>query len=216
MRFLDYLKEAAPPSWEIIGYNYTGRLPQVIDDPSDILPDDLPQGDLLLYLGQHRKLAELIPEIAEICGVRGVIAGVENSSVFPTGLQNQTRRQLENKDIDVVFPDPFCALAEQDSDNEFVRLFARHFGRPELRVAVEGGKVKEVVCLKSAPCGNTRYVADNLCGIGTSECMAKARRLHRQHPCTASTRADHTRDTSMDRAARLVENAVSGAMAEVD
>ena len=211
----EYLQRTAPKSWQVINYNYIGTLPPIIDDPDEILPKDLPQGDLLLYLGQNRKLAELIPDIAHVCQVKGVIAAVENSAFLPAGLRNQVKTQLARKGVDAVFPAPLCALALEESENQFIQAFARHFGKPELKVVFDDDKVVRAILIRGAPCGNTLYVTEKISGANPSELLELARFSHRHHPCMAATNQDPELQCSlMNRAGILVEEALTKAIAE--
>lgn len=214
-RFVNHLQKTAPESWEVIEYNYTAAIPAMMDDPEEILPDDLPHGDLMLYLGQTQKLSELISDIALACKVQAVIAAVDNRAVLPTGMENQVRRRLTKKGVDAVFPDPFCALSENDSDNPLIREFAHHSGRPDLTVSLDNGKIANVTVVRGAPCGNSVYVATGLAGVDVSESLELAGKLHREHPCMASMDIDRVvRDTLMNRAAQLLEGALTRALEE--
>ncbi len=212
-RFVDHLQKTAPESWQTAGYDYRGILPAVIDDPHEILPKDLPEADLLLYLGQKNKLAELIADIAEVCKVKAVIAPVDNRTLLPTGLANQTRRQLLKMGIDIVFPDPFCALTEEDSENPIIKEFARYFGKPRVEVGLSEGQIDGVSLIREAPCGNTHYVAERLSGVNVKDALEKAGQLHREHPCMASMNMDREiGDTLMKKAGALLEKTLVEAM----
>lgn len=212
-RFADYLQISAPRPWEIIEYFYKGSLPIVIDDPQEVLPKDLPEGDLLLFLGQDKRFAELIPDLAKVCQVNAVIAPVEGRALLPTGLANQIKRQLSKLGVDVVFPDPFCSLTEKSSENQLIKTFAGHFGKPELRVSTADEEIKEVSLLRGAPCGNTLFVAEKLLGIKIRECVEQAGLLHHAHPCMVSMEMDREiGDTLMHRAGLLVKMAVEEAL----
>ena len=212
-RFVDHLQKAAPEPWQTVGYDYKGNLPAVIDNPQEILPKDLPEADLLLYLGQNNKLAELIADIAAECKVKAVIAPVDNRALLPTGLANQTKRQLSKMGIDTVSPDPFCALTEEDSENPIIKEFARYFGKPKLEVGLSEGQIDRVSLIREAPCGNTHYVAERLSGVNIKDALERAGQLHREHPCMASMNMDREiGDTLMKKAGALLEKAVAEAM----
>jgi hypothetical protein len=212
-RIVDYLAKTSPSSWDVVGYHYTGSLPAVIDHPDEILPKDLPQGDLLLYLGQHRKLAELIPDIAHACKVRAVVAAVENGALFPSGLRNQVRTQLARRGIDAVFAAPLCALTEMDSANLVIKEFATHFGTPKLAVECDAGEVVRATMIRGAPCGNTLFVAEKLSGEKSMDLPERVRLLHRQHPCLAAANVDPEMNCSlMGKAAGLVATALDLAL----
>ena len=153
------MEKVAPSSWQIISYSYSGSLPAVIDDPLECLPPDMPKGDLFLYVGRDRKLAELIPDMAAVCKVKEVLAPVDARFFLPTGLANQIKRQLSKSGIPVAFPAPFCSLTGVTSEGRLIQEFARHFGKPQLKVNISNGRIEEVILRREAACGNTRYVA---------------------------------------------------------
>ena len=49
------------------------QIPAVVDDPVEVLPGDLPQADLLVYVGQDRKLPNLF-QTRPVMRVKEVIA----------------------------------------------------------------------------------------------------------------------------------------------
>ncbi|MDW7990803.1 MAG: DUF166 family protein, partial [Anaerolineae bacterium] len=73
-------------------------------------------------------------------------------------------------------PKPLCSLTETsynlrryrtEYEDPLIAEFARHFGRPELRIAVdpEFRTIVEVKVLRDAVCGCTRFVAQGLVGV---------------------------------------------------
>jgi len=212
-RFVEHLQKTAPPAWETIGYEFTEKLPAVIDDPQEILPTDLPEGDLLLYLGQNNKLAELIPDIALQCKVGAVIAPVDNRALLPTGLANQTKRRLDRKGIKTAFPGPFCGLVDDGEAGPLIQEFCRYYGKPKLKIRVDRGQIEEISIVREAPCGNTLYVTEKLRGVGVQEAVEQAGRLHREHPCMATMNMDREiGDTLLKKAGALLEEALTEAL----
>jgi len=214
-RFVSHIKAVAPASWTVLGYSHSQVLPLVMDDPSQFVPQDLPSADLLLYLGQNRQLAELLPDIAAACGVGAVVAPVDNHSFLPRGLANQIKKQLAKLNVEVVFPAPFCSLTERTKSNPLLKEFATHFGRARLRVAISGEKVDEVEVLRGAPCGNTHFVAEGLPGVELADAAEETARLFHSHPCMASMEMDLVvGDTLLHIAGYLVKGAVKRAIAK--
>ena len=163
-RFAENLEKNSPTSWETLGYLFDRKIPAVVDEPEEFLPTDLPKADLLVYVGQDRKLAELIPDIAQLCQAKEVIAAVDARGYMPTGLANQIQRRLGKMNIRSAFPAPFCSLTESQAEGPLTREFARHFGRARMLVSVKDGRILEVDLLRGAPCGNSLYAAKNLRG----------------------------------------------------
>jgi hypothetical protein len=212
-RFAKHLAEHAPESWKTSCYLFSRKLPAVIDYPEEFLPADLPKADLLVYVGQDRKLAELIPDIAQVCQVNEVIAGVDARAYLPTGLANQVRGRLVKMGIQAVFPAPFCSLTESMVEGPLTEEFARHFGRARMLVTVQDGRVESVELQRGAPCGNSVYVAQRLPGIQIGESIEQAGLLFHAHPCMASMDMDRElKDTILHVAGHLVKNAVKDAL----
>ena len=83
------LCRASIPGWNVESWALPPVLPPVIDYPEEFLPATLPAADLLLSLGEHPGVAELLPDIVRLCGARAVIAPVDNVAWLPPGLRNQ-------------------------------------------------------------------------------------------------------------------------------
>ncbi|MGQ9705321.1 MAG: DUF166 family protein, partial [Actinomycetota bacterium] len=89
------------------------------------------------------------------------------------------------------FPKPFCSLAP--GIHPAVDEFMEHFriGYPRLQLELGEGYIKEARVLRSAPCGNTYYVAFNLRGAPLDASVAEvvAKYWH-SFPCVASMEVD--------------------------
>jgi len=69
-RHVDNIRAHGPADWQVEVWQAPAVLPPVIDYPEDYLPGSLPPADLLLAFGEHKGVAELVPEIARMTGVR--------------------------------------------------------------------------------------------------------------------------------------------------
>ena len=137
-----------PSGWQIETWQAPTILPPIIDYPEDYVPDSLPEADLILSFGEHRGIAELVPEVAQLTGAQAVIAAIDNEAWLPRGLARQLRGWLEDIDVACVTPKPLCSLTEThyrigrgrhqhiEYDDPLIADFARHFGQPELSIAV--------------------------------------------------------------------------------
>jgi hypothetical protein len=212
-RFAEHLSKRSPDTWKNLSYLFTRRLPAVIDDPEEQLPEDLPAADLLVYVGQDRRLAELVPDLAKRCGVAEVIAAVDARAYFPTGLANQVKLRLKRSGVPAVFPAPFCSLEESMCEGALTREFAGRFGRAHVNVTVLNGRIKEVEVVRGSACGSTLYVAERLPGNTVAECVEHAGLYFHAHPCMASMEMDREiGDTILHVAGHLVKNAVQAAL----
>lgn len=189
-RIVEFITENAPENWQIETH-VMSSLPPVIDEPEDLLPNNLPHVDLLLVLAESQGLAQLIPDFVEMTEAKAVIAPVDNELWLPTGLQNQVQRKLESIDVDIVFPTPFCSLTEKHSNNRYIKNFAEHFGKPVLEIGCENGKIKDVSVMRSSPCGNTNFVAENLIRTECDKAEEQSALLHQYYPCLASVELIH-------------------------
>jgi len=185
-RVVNNICSCAPADWKINIWIAPSSFPLLIEEPEEFLPQKLPSADLLISLGENAAIAELIPGLVRISKAKAVIAPCDNRDWLPMGLKNQTREELENSGVSCVFPVPFCSLTENLSDNEYIRLFARYFGKPELIINCKQGKIAKVTIIRGAPCGSTRFIADKLIGIRIEEAEEKAGLFHHYYPCLAS------------------------------
>jgi len=201
-RHIDNVREHGPSDWTIDVWRAPSTFPLIIDYPEDYVPESLPPADLILSFGEHRGVAELLPEIAQMTGARAVIAAVDSEAWLPRGLARQLRGWLEKMGVAVVTPKPLCSLSEThysiarrqriEYHEPLIAEFARYFGQPELTLTMD----PETRCItgaqtkRDAVCGCARYVAQGLVGISADEAEEKAGLLHHHFPCLASMGID--------------------------
>jgi len=155
----------------------------------------------------------MIPDMVERSGASAVIAPADDRTWLPPGLARQIQRKLESKGVEMVYPVPFCTLTEKDSQNSYIREFARYFGRPEVKIEFDRDRIKKVIVIKEAPCGSTWYVADGLVDVWERDAVEKAGLLHHQYPCLATMVMDQEfEDTLMHRAGLMTKLAVEKAI----
>ncbi len=201
------LRKHAPSEWRVEALKLPPALPLILDDLDEFLPDHLPDVDLVLALGESPSAMELVPEVVRRSGAKAAIIPVDDSEWLPPGLKAQIKRELESLGVAFVFPTPFCALA--GGRDPRIKGFSEYFGKPELRVEVEDGFVREVKVLRDAPCGNTRYVAEKLRGARVEKASMLAQQYHHQYPCLASSIKDrYAHDNMMNRAGRILEKEI--------
>jgi hypothetical protein len=177
-------------------------LPPVIDYPEDYLPEKLPPADLILSFGEHKGVAELLPDIAEMTGARAVLAPVDNEAWLPKGLARQLHGWLERIEVACVTPKPLCSLTEGDYmvsrsrrveyDNPFIGEFARFFGQPQLEITVDPDtrRVTSASVKRDAVCGCARFVAQKIVGLHADDAEQEAGLAHHHYPCLASMGID--------------------------
>jgi hypothetical protein len=201
LRHVDNIRRHGPVTWQIEVWQAPAVLPPVIDYPEDYLPESLPPANLILAFGEHRGVAELIPDVARMAGARAVIAPVDREEWLPRGLARQLRGWLAEMGVACVTPKPFCSLTEThynlrrhrvEYDDPLIAEFARWFGRPELRIVVDARTrtIVEVEVVRDACCGCARHVAQGLVGVVVDDAEQEAGLLHHHYPCLASMGVD--------------------------
>lgn len=201
-RHVDNIRAHCPPGWTVDVWNAPRILPQVIDYPEEYLPESLSPADLVLSFGEHKGVAELIPDVAQMCGAKAVIASVDNEAALPRGLARQLRGWLERMEVVCVTPKPLCSLTVIDYgvtrhervtyEQPFISEFAKYFGQPKLKLTLDPDTrtITSAEVLRDAVCGCARYTAGRLVGVSADDAEQEAGLLHHHYPCLASMGID--------------------------
>ena len=204
-RHVNNIRARGPKDWQIEVWQAPSVLPPIVDYPEDYLPESLPPADLLLAFGEHKGVAELVPEVARMTGTKAVIAPVDREEWLPRGLARQLRGWLADLGVTCVTPKPLCSLTEthynvrrhrQEYDDDararLIAEFARYFGRPELDIAVNPQTkiITGVEVVRDAVCGCAHYVAQGLVGVSANDAEQEAGLLHHHYPCLAGMGKD--------------------------
>jgi hypothetical protein len=198
-RIAENITANAPSDWQVQSWAAPRVIPPIVDDPEDYLPEALPQADLVIALGDVAGLAQLIPDVVRKVGAKAVIAPIDRITSLPQGLAMQLKGWLEQMGVAAAFPKPFCSLTETSYnrtplvvkyEDAHIARFARHFGKPEITVDVDQGKIKATQVVRDAACGCGRYVSENLVGTLVEDALEEAGMLHHHFPCLASMTKD--------------------------
>ncbi|BDZ71704.1 DUF166 domain-containing protein [Methanobacterium petrolearium] len=160
-------------------------LPEFIDDFSSHLPKHIPPADLILAVGLYGDINMVVPLIAQKSGAKSVIIPIHDPKQVPPGLQMEIEESAP--DVKIVFPKPFCSL--EPVGDQFIDQFASQFGKPLLEIESDG-LVKKVKVIRTAPCGSTRYIAENIEGFPAEEAELEAGNKLHNYPCNASMTTD--------------------------
>jgi len=212
-RILENLGRRAPPGWEIRHVALPKALPQIVEEPEEIVRGlDLSGAwDLAIFLGESPSAFSLLPAILRRVSVGAVIAPTDDYSWLPAGLERQIRSDLEALAVEAVFPRTFCALAPVGIPP--VDEFARRFGSPRVSIKSQDGVVETVEVLRGAPCGSTWYMAEKLPGARVEDAAGRGALLVQTFPCLASRRIDRLfSDAPIHVAGRLAQRAVEAAL----
>jgi hypothetical protein len=217
-RIAENISANAPSDWSVQSWAAPRVIPPIVDDPEDFLPERLPRADLVIALGDVGGLAQLIPDVVRKVGAKAVIAPIDRNTALPQGLATQLKGWLEDMGVASAFPKPFCSLTETSYnrtplvvhyEDALIARFARHFGKPEIKVDVEQGRIQATQVVRDAACGCGRYVSENLIGTPVEDALEEAGMLHHHFPCLASMNKDADYfDTLMHVSGNLLKDAL--------
>ncbi len=166
-------------------------LPYYLDDPTGLLGGELPPHEATVAVNVHQEVLLALPELAFRAGSRVIIAPSEAPGWVSRWVRGEVRKACRRLGMGCAFPKPFCSLTP--GIHPAVDEFMEHFriGYPRLRLELGEGYIKEARVLRSAPCGNTYYVAFNLKGAPLDASVAEvvAKYWH-SFPCVASMEVD--------------------------
>lgn len=219
-RHVDNILKHGPTHWQIETWEAPKTFPPVIDYPEDYLPKSFPITDLILSFAEHKGMAELLPDIAQMCHAKSVLVAVDNETWLPTGLARQLQGWMRRINVTCVTPKPLCSLTEYDYgitrkdhvayEDPRISEFAKLFGKPELEIEVDpdSRKITSAQLKRDAVCGCARYVAEGIIGLSTDEVEEKAGLLHHHFPCLASMTKlnDFNHDTLMHESGNLLRD----------
>ena len=155
---------------------------KVWEDPEKYLPKDLPvlKCDLLLVLGIHSKLGDLVPPLAEKLGAKAVLYPIDDRDMAPAA-KKTVRDELEARGIYVEFPKPFCLL--EKSKNKFINEFAKSFGRPKFEIKLDENKkvIKEVTIVRDSPSGSASCASRKLVNFPCEDKEALVKKIFDEH-----------------------------------
>lgn len=217
-RVAEHVSRYAPETWRVIVRRPPRGLPMVLDDPEEYLPEELPDADLILYMGESDRAAQLLPALAARVGARAVIAPIDNEAWIPAGLRGQLVRELTGLGVEIAYPRPFCALTEAGL-GPVAAEFARRFGRPRLSVRVDARTqtILAVEVLRGTPCGSTHFAAGKTTGMPAATAVPHAGLVCLHYPCLASMEPEQTErgvETLMHTSGQIYNAALAEALAE--
>ncbi|MEM1658982.1 MAG: DUF166 family protein [Candidatus Jordarchaeales archaeon] len=188
--------------------------PPFLENPEEYFPRDAPKCDLLIVVGVHHDILASISSLAEVMGAKGVIVPIEDGSWCPVGLQKQVEKSLEEKGVVSAFPRPFCTLDERGT-GDIIDRFVREcrVGRPVVEVEIEGDMIVRGRVVRTAPCGSTFYVMQQIKLTRIYRLNERIAEAHHAYPCTASMQYDKTiGDTYLHIGGYAIRNAVKEAI----
>ena len=152
-------------AFEIEVVSVPGGLPPLLDDTSAYLPEEV-AADLVLDFLKHPDLSQDLAAMCERRGIPVIASGRKIAGGWAAS------------------PHTCCGLVRQDG----LGAYARMFGRPELKVVLENGRVAAVEVIRGAPCGSTWDAAEEIIGLPAREAAVRYG-LETQYCCTADPAA---------------------------
>lgn len=138
-------------------------LTKIWDRPSNYIPQNLPlmDCDLLMVLGIHPLLGDIIPFIAQKLNAKAVLYPLDDRERIPEGLKT-IKDDLDAAGIPHEFPRPFCVLEE--SENKYINYIFQRVGKPMFDITPDEKEkvLKEIEVIKDTPCGSARSVSEKL------------------------------------------------------
>jgi hypothetical protein len=157
-------------------------LKKIWDEPSKYVPKNLPvmDCDLLIVLGIHPLLGDIIPSIAQKLNAKAVLYPLDDRERIPEGLKT-IQDDLEAAGIFREFPRPFCVM--EQSDNEFINYLCEKVGKPEFNIEIDEDEeiIKEIEVIRDTPCGSARSVAKKLAYYPYNDMSAFKEKITTEH-----------------------------------
>jgi len=145
-----------------------------------------------------------MPGAVRLSGACAVIAPIDNNAWIPAGLRHQLRRELNTLSAVTIFPEPFCTLTEElileqqdlgPEQRDVLMAFTGHFGRPRMRVILDGNEtIEKVIIERGAACGSSQYAAERLRGTPAADAVPKGGLICLHYPCLASMKPTKPKD----------------------
>lgn len=189
-----------------------------IDNPAEYFPRKAPHCDVILAVGIHPDLLMELPSLAQRSKAKAVIVPIEERRWCPPSLQRDLQKELTEVGIESAFPKPFCDLDATGPGviDQFVRRY--RIGRPSLKIELKGDMITNARVLRSAPCGSTWYVAEQIRWHGIRDMQALEQTIsgaHHGYPCTGGMEIEsELNDTLLHKAGYIIREAVESAIAK--
>jgi hypothetical protein len=190
-------------------------LPYYVDNPQKYLPAVLLPHDVVVAINVHEEILMAIPYLSKKAGAKALLVPQEDPDWLTKWVIGELTNICGHLNLEVAFPKPFCSLEEEDSHpviTEFMNYFK--IGKPKLRIEVNNGIVEEAEVSRSAPCGDTYYVAYNIRGKKVDENFDWwASKYWHSFPCVASMKMDYEiGDTILHQGGYILLDAVRQAL----
>lgn len=190
-------------------------LPEYLDDPPSYLPESFPEHDVVIAINIHDEILLEVPRLSASSGGKALIVPREDPNWTSPWLRDNLAKNCSALGMEAVFPKPFCSLAE-DRARPVTNTLMKEFkiGQPKVAITLSGGIIDRVEVLRSAPCGDTYYVAANLRGKPVDDKLEWwATKYWGSYPCRGSMAFDpEFNDNMQHEAGRILLSAIRQAL----
>lgn len=160
-------------------------LPDFIESPAEYLNGldfdrQIFSNDLIITYSLH---PDLTPEIVRLAGEQGVRALIIAGAPARAGSASEIEKLSLKYNINIQIHEICCNI--ERCGNEIIDEFTACFGKPQISITREKGKITGIIVHRGAPCGSTWYMAKELEGTGINEAASRAGLLIQQYPCRA-------------------------------
>lgn len=208
----DYCTNCRPSSLNFTKYLYhifkiDRNLPVFVETPEEYLPE-IPPCDLVIALNIHPDLLLELPYMLPNT-VKGAIIPADAPDWLKPGLRRQIQQIFSSLSIEYAFPKPYCSL-DYKKEHPFINTVITHLriGKPKINITIKDSKVHTARCVRSAPCGSTWYICEQLKNIPVTNVLETVAAAHHAYPCNASMAQDpEINDTLLHKAGYLVREA---------
>ncbi len=161
-----------------------------VDNPEKYFPERFPSHEVMVAINIHEDILLALPEKIKERGAKALIVPIEAPKWITRWGRERLKRICSQLNLEVAFPKPFCSLRKGNYRviNDFIEDF--RIGFPKLKFEIRKGVIKKAKVLRSAPCGDTYFVAFNLPGTKVEEIERVVAKYWHSYPCVASMKMD--------------------------
>lgn len=178
-------------SSDVAVLRFPSVLPELLDDPEEYLPAELPPHDVLAAIQIHEELLIELPRLSARSGGKAMIVPIESPDWVSRWAAGKVREACRRSGLEISLPKPFCSLAPGSGPilDAFIKQF--RIGRPVVEIESIEGRAFRLTARVSAPCGNSHFIAHNLQGYPINESLQfEVCRYWHSYPCTAGMKQD--------------------------
>ncbi len=181
-RLIDTIKRHS--NFDVSSIIVQKELPPLIDDPESYIKEKeewiFKDSDLIISFALH---PDLTIYIAELCVKHDAELLIPGEEALWYADRSVLIREIGNTKVTFAFPRTMCTLGDKKS--HALGEYSKLFGIPMFKCEVRDDKVVSCEATRSAPCGASYFVAEEIVGSFVDEAPCKAALLAQYYPCRA-------------------------------